>query len=345
MSLAGVRAQVSSGRHTRFDAGITGAVFSQSGLLGVALGDGTLEIVMPGGMAETAPAHEGAILRLVLDVDGRGFVTGGDDGRVVRTSASGACSTLVDVPGRQIDVVAVSRAAATIANGIGKEVRLFDAEGRERGGTGDHPSTVTGLAFNAKGKRLAASHYGGVTLWWTSMIGHNQTRLKWRGSHIDVSWSPDGTHVVSAMQERELHAWRVSDGDDMAMRGYAAKVRCTDWRAKPMMLATGGADCVVAWLFSGSGPRGKPPLEVGRGIGQLVTHVAVHPSRPLVAAGFDDGRVALCELGARDEDRPLRLRPGDGSKVSALAWSADGCKLAVGTDRGALGLFDLALGS
>src|SRR6516164_5914437 len=32
------------------------------------------------------------------------------------------------------------------------------------GETADHPSTVTGLAFNPKGKRLAVSHYGGVTL-------------------------------------------------------------------------------------------------------------------------------------------------------------------------------------
>jgi WD40 repeat protein len=126
------------------------------------------------------------------------------------------------------------------------------------------------------------------------------------------------------------------------MSGYAAKVRSMDWLTKPPMLATAGSECVIAWPFSGSGPQGKPPLEVGQGIGRLVTRVAVHPDRPLVAAGFDDGRVAICELSADRESRALRLRPGDGRRVAALAWSRDGKRLAVGTDAGALAIFDLS---
>jgi WD40 repeat protein len=147
---------------------------------------------------------------------------------------------------------------------------------------------------------------------------------------------------MTAMQECELHGWRVADRNDLAMRGYAVKVRSVDWLAKPPTLVTSGADCVVAWPFSGSGPQGKPPIEVGQGIGRLVTQVAAHPARPLIAAGFDDGRVAICELTTGRESRAIRLRPGDGHRVSALAWSQDGARLAAGTDGGALSIFDLA---
>lgn len=339
--LAEPRIRVPPGKETVFDAGVAGAVFSDAGLLAASLGDGTVQLVGADGSVRPVEAHEGAALCLALDIDGQGFVSGGDDGRLVRSAPDGTATVLLEAPGRQIDVLAVSRPAKARAVAVGREVRLLDGGGTVRGRASGHPSTVSALAFNPRGKRLAAAHYGGVTLWWTATLGQAPGRLEWRGSHIGVSWSLDGTHVMTAMQECELHGWRVSDGDDMAMRGYAAKVRSMDWLAKPPVLATSGAECVIAWSFAGPGPRGKPPWEVGRGLGRLVTQVAVHPGRPLVAAGFDDGGVAVCELAA-DRDRAVRVRPAGGGRVSALAWSRDGARLAAGTDAGALSVFDLS---
>ena len=321
---------------------VRSAAQADSGLLAVSLGDGTVQFVDPDGNIQSVQAHEGAALCLALDIDGQGFVTGGDDGRLVRSSPDGTTAELLSAPGRQLDVLAVSRPGKARAVAIGKEVRLLDASGAVRAKASGHPSTVSGLAFNPKGKRLAVAHYGGVTLWWTATLGQTPSRLEWRGSHIGVSWSPDGSHLMSAMQECELHGWRVANGNDMAMRGYAAKVRSMDWLTKPPILATSGSECVIAWSFAGSGPQGKPPLEVGQGIGQLVTQVAVHPSRPLVATGFDDGRVAICELAADRESRAIRLRPAGGGRVSAMAWSRDGLRLAAGTNAGALSVFDLS---
>jgi WD40 repeat protein len=342
MALAEPRALTPPSIETLFDAGVIGAVFSDSGLLAAALGDGAIQLVKPSGAVEAVQAHDGAALCLAVDLDGRSFVTGGDDGRLVRTAEDGSVMELMCAPGRHIDVLAVSRPAKARAVAVGKEVRLLGADGKLQGRASDHPSTVSGLAFNPKGKRLAVVHYGGVTLWWTAMLGQNASRLRWRGSHISVSWSPDGAHVMTAMQECELHGWRVADGSDLAMRGYTVKVRSMDWLSKPPTLVTSGADRVVAWPFSGSGPQGKPPIEFGQGIGRLVTQVAAHPARRLIATGFDDGRVAICELTADRKSRAVRLRPADGRRVSALAWSPDGARLAAGTDGGALSIFDLA---
>jgi WD40 repeat protein len=225
---------------------------------------------------------------------------------------------------------------------IGQEVRLLDSAGVVRAVASDHPSTVSGLAFHPKGKRLAVAHYGGVTLWWTATLGGTPQRLNWRGSHIGVTWSPNGNYVMTTMQECELHGWRLTDGETMAMSGYFAKVRSMDWLAKPIWLATAGSECVVAWSFAGSGPQGKPPVELCRGVGRLVTQVAVHPKQALVAAGFDDGCAVICGLPSEPEETIFRIRPSDGSRVTALAWSRDGVRLAVGTEAGALSLFDLS---
>ncbi|HYZ23253.1 MAG TPA: WD40 repeat domain-containing protein, partial [Rhodopila sp.] len=128
----------------------------------------------------------------------------------------------------------------------------------------------------------------------------------------------------------------------MAMRGYAAKVRSMDWLAKPPWLATAGAECVIAWPFTGAGPQGKAPAELCQGAGALVTRVAVHPNQPLLAAGFDDGRVAVCGLSSEPDNRTFPIRPADGGRVTALVWSRDGTRLAVGTEAGALSVLDLS---
>ena len=327
---------------TEDDTAITAIAFSEAGTLAAALGDGSVQLIAPDDKVRAVQVHDGAALCLAVDIDGQGFVSGGDDGRMVRTTPDGSTFELLSAPGRQLDVLAVSRPANARAVAIGREVRLLDPTGAVRARASGHPSTVSGLAFNPKGKRLAVAHYGGVTLWWTATLGGTPQRLDWRGSHIGVTWSPNGAYVMTTMQECELHGWRLADGESMAMSGYAAKVRSMDWLAKPAWLATAGADSVITWPFTGSGPQGKAPVELCRCSGRLVTRVAVHPKRPLVAAGFDDGRVAVCDLPSEPDSSIFPIRPSGGGRVTALAWSRDGTRLAIGTDGGALSILDLA---
>ena len=341
MTLAEPQVQSPRTVEAAFNSGVTGAVFSDAGLLAATLGDGSVQLIGRDDYVMSVHVHDGAALCLAVDIDGHGFVSGGDDGRLVRTAADGVVTELMNAPNRQVDVLAVSRSGGFRAAAVGREVRLLNSQGTLQARAADHPSTIAGLAFNAKGKRLAVAHYGGVTLWWTATLGETAKRLGWRGSHIGVSWSPDGSHVMTATQECELHGWQVADGADLTMRGYATKVRSMDWQAKPPVLVTAGADCVVAWSFAGTGPQGKPPLEVGQKIGRLVTRVAVHPTGKLVAAGFDDGQVALCELNPDGKSRTIRLRSLGSGRVSALTWSLDGVRLAAGTDRGVLYVYDL----
>lgn len=323
-----------------FDACVTGLVFARSGRqLAVGLGDGTIRLIdRDAAPADpcTVAAHTGALLCLHLDIGGDAFLSGGDDGRLVQTDASGRTNRLLDLPGQWIDTVAVSAEHRAVA--LGKEVRLLDRAGTEIGRNANHPSTVSGLAFNPKGKRLAVSHYGGVTLWWTS-LGGTPKRLTWRGSHIGVSWSPDGNYLLTATQESELHGWRLADGADMRMSGYARKVRSFDWIAKPAYLLTAGSDTVVAWPFSGKGPMGKAPLEIGRAADRLVAAVAAHPNKSLFAFGYDDGEICVAELPG---DRIVSIKPADGWRPSHMTWSPDGRAIAIGDDSGGLFVAELA---
>lgn len=117
-----------------------------------------------------------------------------------------------------------------------------------------HPSAVGGLALDAKGRRLAVAHYGGVSWWWAMLSTAERTLLAWMGSHLNAVWRPDGRHGVTAMQESAPHGWCLPEGEHMRMSGYAAKSRSLSWTHKGRSLLTSGADLVIGWPFAGKGP-------------------------------------------------------------------------------------------
>ena len=324
------------GAHRDLGEHVVGAAFA-GGALAFALVDGTLRLPEQGGDEwRTVEAHDGAVLALAAT--GAGWVTGGDDGRLCRTALDGTVAELAGFGSRWVEQVA-AHPSGTVACGVGKAVHLHDAAGARLKELA-HPSTVTGVAFDAKGKRVAASHYNGVTLWFTGAKVDTPRVLEWKGSHTGVALHPGGEACVSAMQENSLHGWRLPDGQHMRMSGYPSKTRSMSFSRTGKWLATSGADSVVLWPFFGGGPMGKAPTELAGGdSGVLCTRVACHPGQDMVAAGFSDGLVVLADIGS---ERILPVAaPGRGA-VSTLAWNGDGTRLALGTETGFAAFVDLA---
>ena len=323
------------------DAYVVGLGLLEEGLLAAALGDGRVAFI--NGESASPPSfvsvHDGPCLSLALDQAEQRVLTGGDDARLVSTDTDGETTEIAAVAGQWVEPIAVSRASGLCAAVFGKTVSLFAQDGRAVG-TFDHANTVGGLAFDPKGRRIAAAHYGGVSFWWAKPSTQKPKRLDWSGSHLTLTWSPDGKYIVTATQENELHGWRVSDGDDMRMSGYPTKVKSTSWLPKGRYLATGGAESVVCWPFHGKGgPVGKAAIDLGWGFDGVVTVVAAHPRHDVVAAGYEDGATILVQIDSPDS--ALIKPPGEGA-VTALAWSADGQHLALGTESGFLARISLS---
>jgi WD40 repeat protein len=283
---------------------------------------------------ERVAVHAGGILASAGD--GARLVTGGDDGKVMAVDARGKASLVVeDAKHRWIDHVAVGPDRA-VAWSAGRNVFARTGKGEAR--SIEVPSTAGGLAFAPKGVRLAVAHYNGVTLWFPNAAAEPE-RLEWKGSHLAVSFSPDGRFLVTAMQEPMLHGWRLVDRKHMRMSGYAAKVRSLGWTADGKWLASSGSEQLILWSFqTKDGPMGKPPRMLAPYPARAAI-VACHPKEAVVAVGYADGLLVLVRI--EDGAEILAKKPGN-APVSALAWRADGAALAFGTEDGEAGVIDLA---
>ena len=317
-----------------YDAYVAAAHFDGAGRPWFALGDGG---VRSPGLPDQA-AHAGAVLCAIPHPSGSGLLTGGDDGAVCWTRPEGT-QTLFERPGRWIDALDASPATGLVAFACGRDAHVRDLADAKFERVFRHERSVAALAFDPKGRRLAVASYGGVLLWYARIAEQKPQALKWAGSHIGVVWSPDGRFVVSSMQENALHGWRLSDGKDMRMGGYPAKVRSLAFLSKGRLMASSGAPAAVIWPFAGAdGPMGKEAVEVGFREGSEVCRVAATPGGSRLAGGRKDGSVWVADLAGQGVQD---LVTGLGAPISALALSSSGTRLAFGDETGRAGVLEL----
>ena len=286
------------------------------------------------------PVHEGGLLAAAAAPEGRALFTGGEDGRVCTVTAAGVREVCAR-PGRWIDVMAAGP-NGSVGFASGRTAWLVEGDGTETEFACER--AVEGLTFFPKGQRLACARYGGASLFYAR--NPRGSDLAWNGAHTAVTVSPTGAFVVTATQENQLHGWRIAGKGDphMRMSGYRAKVRSFAWSRGGRWLATSGAPSVVCWPFGGRGPQNQPPKELGAREGPLVARVAFHPAADVVAAGYEDGAVALLRL---DDGAVVALRGADASRgaafapVTALAFDGRGERLAFGTAGGDAGVVTL----
>jgi WD40 repeat protein len=319
-----------------FGAYVTAALFDKHHRAIFALGDGTVRFE-DGTAIEAHP--DASVQCACAHPSGEGVLTGGDDGRVVWTRAAGA-ELVGEIRGRWIDCIASSPESGLIAYAAGKDLHVKDVNDPKFARAFKHDHSLADLAFEPKGRRIAAATYGGVALWYARIAEQKSQVLAWAGSHVGVMWSPDGRFIVSSMQEGQLHGWRLQDVKNMQMGGYPAKVKSMAFLADGQILATSGSNGAVVWPFGGAnGPLGKQASEVAYDEG-LTTRVASAGGKgPLLAVGRDDGRVGVLNLSATHNEK-VRNAPG-GAPITALAISTDGGRVAWGDESGAAGVAGL----
>ena len=303
--------------------------------IAVGFGDGTVRFFKSGSEPKTVKAHKGVVLSMTNYGDY--VLTGGDDGRFLKISSDGDIDEISNFGAKWVDYVASYKDTKVCSSG---NIVYVWSKNRDKPQTLEHPSTVGGLAFDNKGKRLAVSRYGGVTVWKQNNNKWTSSNYAWKGSHGTVTFSPDTKYIVTAMQENQIHGWRINDKADLAMRGYPAKIKSFTWVGDTPYLATSGSSDAVCWPFDGTaGPMGRKPVCVANGGKELVTFVKALRGEKAVFTGFTDGSVLLAEID--ESKKPIIIRSSTGSEVSTIVMSNDNSQILIGDMKGSILLSSL----
>lgn len=315
---------------------IVAALFDSADEPVVAIADG--RVVFPDADAEFTAHPNAGILSAAIHPSGVGLITGGDDGRIVWTTKEAGPVEIATHKGAWFDVLTVSDASNLVAAASGKTVYLYDLVKKDAPKVLEHPSSVSGLAFDSKGRKLYASSYGGAYVWFARLAQQKPSLLKWAGSHTNIAISPDDNFLITAMQDNALHGWRLADSKDMRMGGYPSKIKSLDFFAKGKLLATSGANGAVVWPFlKANGPMGENASEIAADESSLVTVVSGATEDTILAAGLDDGRVWLAELKSTAQEWIKREK---GPAISALAMSGEANRILIGDEDGSVYIYE-----
>lgn len=231
------------------------------------------------------------------------------------------------------------------------------------------------------GGTLVAAAGGGAGIFLYSRFAKPAHALHILHGHSDtvtsVSWSPDGTQLVSGSRDSTARLWQVAnENNTLTYNGHHAAVLSVAWSPSGRFLASGGEDKTVqVWdtqgnmqrdfrnlgavvssiIWTAAGGRllvgtlggGGYELFLSTGTGtriafRTIIHVlAISPNGQFLAAALENGSVAITELQAPHKVKAFHVHT---AAVLALAWSPDSTMLASGSIDATAQVFDVATG-
>lgn len=257
-----------------------------------------------------------------------GFLVAARDGRLTRVTPRGQVIALQPA-GDAVSALA-SDGKGRLALAHDGRTEVYDEERLQRRIVVlTEGAAATALAFSADDEALAVMLPDRLIL---CTRGQSSTTLPLGGAG-PLQFSAAGDWLAGADGAGGLWLLRVADGQVARLDKFRAPPVSVAFSAPARAVFAGGAFRLAGWSLD------TPPLDdaatgalrSGRPGLVLIEQVACHAKRDLVAFGSADGAVSITRAGHADE---LLLRPADGAAVTALAWSADGSALAIGTAAG-----------
>ncbi len=270
----------------------------------------------------------------------RDFVTCQENGSPLRVLPDASCSSCdLGLPG---PIIATDYCAlkSTLACVSGSQVSLVGAANNTLIHRIDQGETIAAAQFSPDGRALAVAHDFGITIWPTAPGEVATNDLAFPGRPNAVFWSPDGQWIAAPLSDGGFQLCNLSDGQTTALSDYPSPVRSICWNENTNALVTSGAFRIAVWSMDE--PPMKDPsagvLETGKAGLVPVSAVASHPTKNLVAAGYDNGFITIAQVGGRDE---MILNNEDHGPINQLAWSRDGKCIAAASEQGHTALISL----
>ena len=309
--------------------------------LAVAGGEGKVALVSAGPDAlqlKVVGQHLLGTLVVSWQPHGRRFASAGQDGAVTIWDAENARELVRFRPGPgAVQTLQYAPNGELLAVAAGKVVSLWTPTGEKVHAFAPAASTAVALAFDKPGIDIGVALNGEIAVHRIEKSRSETRRYKWPAAALTVNFSGNGRYLASGMADGTLHFWNRSTGKDSQMRGYDGKVQLVGWSENSRHLASCTGNDLVLWDFSGRGPEGTRPIVLS-GHTDRVDSFAWQPGGEHLVSGGRDWRLALWRPAKARE--PIDVQMTD-SEVTAVRWSPDGKRVAVGEKQGRVTVFEL----
>ncbi len=328
--------------HVTLDAYVADLAWSPDGAsLAVAGGEGAvvlMEQVTSTPKARVLGEHGMGVIAVAWQPGANRFASSGQDSVVMLWDAPGGNVVARLRPGTAwTEQIAFSPDGKLLATATGKVLALWDAAGQKVHAFEPLAATIAAIAWDKPGRDLAAASMGAVTVHRIEPPQFTARKYPWPAACLTAAFNPNGKVLASGMQDGTVHFWWLTTGRDSQMRGYPTKVTLTEWSANGRYLATSAGPEVVVWDFGGKGPEGSAPIELS-GHTDRITHLAFQPGGPWLISAGRDWRLSLWQPGKEKQAVDAHLTSGE---ITAVRWSPDGKRVAVGEAKGRVTIFEL----
>ncbi len=292
-----------------------------------------------------ALAHPVVVSSITWSPQGRLLVTGDRVGTVrfwrVDKDAAPVCTHELSGHTKAVLGLAFDPSGLTLASASWDgTVRLWDVVGASvRQVLAGHTGRVTRVVWSDDGTTLATGGSDHTIRLWDVERGRYRAALHEHSSSVlSLAFARGDRYLVSGSEDGTLRVWELTSEQCIrVIEGYAILLYDIDWSPDGRQLVTGGADgAVTVWDADGiDEPR---ILHEHRGSAMSVGWA---PGGEWVASSEWGDAIELCAVGPGATSQTLQ-HPAEGSTIRyGLAWSPDGRRLANGTHRRGIEVFDL----
>jgi WD40 repeat protein len=208
--------------------------------------------------------------------------------------------------------------------------KLWSLESKKELSTLHIHASADSVCFSPDGQTLAMGmQYGAIRLADSAklrdMTGHD-------GAMRAITFTPDGTSIVSTSWDRTVRQWSLSDEADARIVGqHGSKLNCMAMSPDGKLVAAGSADkagVIRIWKLADG-----QELHTLKGHTASVSSLAFGPDGETLATGSNDKSVRLWNVPDGTERKVLSEHP---QAVATVKFSPDGSSLVAGCNDGTM---------
>ncbi|MEB3227801.1 MAG: AAA-like domain-containing protein [Synechocystis sp.] len=310
-------------------------------LLAVAADDGTVKLWTPQGeLKGSLSGHEEFVTRVVFNADGKTLVSSSSNGSIIQWSTQGKILRQWRGYPEAIFGLALAKNGRLMASGLDNNlVKLWDLSPKPDRIPSPFSQRPLAASQNSQTSTIAFSRESQPLVW---LNRNNQTQQTFPAQSEDLvplRVSTEGKSLVGLQGSRfqlwqtsppQLrHTWGAETGRiyDVALR--FASSTASHWIAA----ATRNGD---VWLWQVTAQRVnpprvfKPPLSESNIRRDPLRSVDLHPTRPELATGNDNGQLQLWQFAGQ----LMKTIDAHGDRLNQIRYSADGQLLLTGSRDG-----------